>query len=165
MDPLDPRGAVNRAYAAFLRTPPGRYIAINVAARVDPTLMRVSRGHVGIGLTFPTLNLTTTGARSGQPRTATVVYFTDGDDVIAIASSFGRDKHPAWYHNLRAQPEARLEARGRGGRYRAEEVSDEAERERLWALANRVYPGYDDYEARVGPNGRRIPILRFSPLA
>jgi deazaflavin-dependent oxidoreductase (nitroreductase family) len=163
VDPLRRHGAFYRGYVRFLRTGPGRWIAINVAAPVDPFLMRVSGGRVGAGLVLPSLNLTTTGAKSGQPRTATVLYFSDGDDVIVIASSFGRDKHPAWYHNLKAHPDAVLERGGRTGRYRAIEVDDEAERERLFGLADRIYGGYADYRERTARIGRRIPILRLEP--
>ena len=164
VDPMARQSAFRRAYASFLRTPVGRWIAINGAARVDPTLMKLSRGYVGIGVTFPTVNLTTTGAKSGQPRVATVLYFTEGDDVVLVASSFGRDKDPAWSHNLKANPEATLDSRGQGGRYRAEEVTDEPERTRLWDLADRVYPGYADYRVRVKAAGRTIPIFRLKPL-
>ena len=154
-------GPGRRAYTRFMRTPPGRWVAINVAARLDPHLMKATRGRVGFGLTLPTANLTTTGAKSGTQRLATIVYFTDGDDVILIASSFGRDKHPSWYHNLKAHPEATLERRGRSGRYLASEVDDESERERLFALADLVYAGYADYRERTAASGRRIPIMRL----
>jgi deazaflavin-dependent oxidoreductase (nitroreductase family) len=111
---------------------------------------------------FPSANLTTMGAKSGTPRTATILYFTDGDDVILVASSFGRDKHPSWYPNLKAHPESTLERAGRSGRYMAAEVQDDAERERLFALVDQVYPGYADYRVRAGAIGRRIPIMRLT---
>jgi deazaflavin-dependent oxidoreductase (nitroreductase family) len=157
------KSAFRRAYTAVLRTPPGRWVAINAAARIDPTLMKLSRGHVGVGVSLPTVNLTTTGAKSGQERVATVLYFTEGEDVIMVASSFGRDRDPAWSFNLKANPEATLESHGRGGRYRAEEVVDEAERRRLWHLADLVYPGYADYRERTAKTGRVIPIFRLRP--
>ena len=122
------RRRLYRGYTAFLRTGPGRWTAIQIAARSTRSSCARRGGHVGAGLMLPSLNMTTTGAKSGQPRTATVLYFSDGDDVIVIASSFGRDKHPAWYHNLKAHPDATLERvgprgalpRGRGrGRGRA----------------------------------------------
>lgn len=164
VDPLAPKGFVHRVSTALLRTRAGRWAAINGSAHIDPVLMRMSRGRVSTGFMFPNVNVTTTGAKSGQPRTATLLYFTDGVDVILIASSFGRDKHPAWYHNLKAHPEATLERRGQGGRYRAEEVDDEAERPRLFSLADHVFPGYADYRERVRASGRRIPIMRLKPV-
>ncbi len=165
VDPMRKRGPLYRAYTAFLRTRPGRWIAINIAAPIDPFLLRVTRGRVSAGLILPSANLTTTGARSGQPRTTTVLYFSDGDDVVLVASSFGRDKHPAWYHNLNAHPEATLERSGRTCRYRAAEVQDEDERNRLFGLADRIYGGYADYRERTSLIGRRIPIMRLEPVA
>ena len=161
VDPLARDGVLTRVVARVLRTRAGRWFAINVAARVDPVLGRATRGYVGFGVGLPTANLTTTGAKSGAQRTATVVYFNDGDDVILVASSFGRDKHPAWYHNLRAHPQAMLERSGRSGTYVASEVDDEADRERLFSLVDRVYAGYADYRVRAGQVGRRIPIMRL----
>jgi hypothetical protein len=67
--------------------------------------------------------------------------------------------HPAWYHNAVADPDVSL-----GGRpFRAEVVTDEAERERLWELADRVFPPYASYRRRAAAAGRTIPILRLSP--
>jgi deazaflavin-dependent oxidoreductase (nitroreductase family) len=162
VDPLKRRGPLNRGLARFLGTDQGRWFAINVAARIDPYLLKATRGYVGMGMMLPSANLTTTGAKSGQPRTATILYFSDGDDVIVVASSFGRDRHPSWYHNLKAHPEATLERTGRSGRYVASEVDDEAECERLFGLVDRVYPGYADYRVRAGAVGRRIPIMRLA---
>ena len=162
VDPRAKRGPLARALSRFLRTEQGRWFAINVAARCDPYLLKATRGYVGFGLMLPSANLTTTGAKSGAARTATILYFTDGDDVILVASSFGRDKHPGWYHNLKAHPEATLERAGRSGHYRALEVDDEAERQRLFELVDQLYPGYADYRVRAGEVGRRIPIMRLS---
>jgi len=163
VDPLARRGRAHRALTAFLRTNVGRSIAIGVAARVDPYLLKASRGYVALGMMLPSANLTTIGAKSGRTRTSTVLYFSDGADAILVASSFGREKHPAWYHNLKAHPDAVLERAGRSGRYRATEVEDEAERARLFALADKVYAGYADYRDRTALVGRRIPIMRLTP--
>jgi deazaflavin-dependent oxidoreductase (nitroreductase family) len=163
VDPTRDLSAPARAYAAVLRTPPGRWIAINVAARVDPALMRATKGRVGMGLMLPSALLTTIGAKSGQERTSTVLYFHDGEDVILVASSFGREKHPAWFHNLKANPLVRIARDGGGAPRTAEEVVDPAEVDRLWALADRIYPPYADYRRRTAAVGRRIPIVRLRP--
>lgn len=165
VDPRVKRGPLARAFVASMRTKQGRWMGINVAAKVDPWLLKTTGGHVRVGMMFPNVNLTTTGARSGAPRTTTLLYFTDGDDVILVASSFGRDKHPAWYHNLKANPEATLESAGGSGRYVAAEVQDEGERARLFGLVDQLYPGYADYRERAGAVGRRIPIMRLSPAS
>lgn len=164
VDPQRTLSRTARGYAAVLRTPPGRWLAINVASRVDPWLLRKSGGRIGMGLMLPSALITTTGARSGQERENPVLYFHDGDDVIVIASSFGRDRHPAWFHNLKAHPDVRLGTAGDGRPMRAEEVSDPDEVARLWALADRIYPPYADYRRRTDAIGRRIPIVRLTAV-
>jgi deazaflavin-dependent oxidoreductase (nitroreductase family) len=154
-------GVFYRAYGAFIRSSVGRFVAMKVATRVDPALLRITGGRASMGMIFPSANLTTTGAKSGVQRTVTILYFSDADDVILIASSFGREKHPAWYHNLKANPEALLEKRGKHCTYRASEVADGSERDRLFAQADLVYPGYADYRVRTAAVGREIPIMRL----
>lgn len=161
VDPLRRHGMPYRAYTRFLRTKPGRWIAINIASPIDPLLLRLTGGRFSAGLMLPSVNLTTTGARSGEQRTATVLYFSDGDDVVIVASSFGRDRHPAWYHNLKANPHATLECDGQSARYAATEVEDATERERLFKLADAMYGGYADYRERTAKFGRQIPVMRL----
>ena len=81
-----------------------------------------------MGLMLPSALLTTTGAKTGQPRTNPIFYFHDGPDVIVIASNYGNDKHPAWYHNLTANPRVQIATNGGGPVMTANEVSDPAER-------------------------------------
>lgn len=111
--------------------------------------------------TLPLVLLRVRGRRSGELRTVPLVYFTEGDDVILVASSFGRARHPAWYLNVVAGPEVELTAGGITGTYRARVVGG-SERDRLFALAERNYAGYGDYEALAGE--RRIPVLALSPV-
>jgi deazaflavin-dependent oxidoreductase (nitroreductase family) len=162
-DPAAPRPGHLNVVESIARTRVGRGFAIAFIARVDPWLLRVTHGRVSLVVGAPTAGLTTTGAKSGQPRRAAVFYFTDGDDVILIASNFGRDHHPAWYHNLKAHPEAVMECGGIRERYTAVEVWDEAERTRLFALADLLYKGYADYREATAAVGRRIPIMRLTP--
>lgn len=133
---------------------------MNIAPKVDPWLLGISGGRLGMALMLPSTLLTTTGAKSGQARTNAVLYFNDGDDVIVIASSYGRDSHPAWYYNLKADPGVMI---GDGQEMTAAEVVGQSERDRLWALADRVYPLFVDYRARAAAVGRVIPIIRLSP--
>ncbi len=164
-DPLASHGRIYRFMTGLLGTAFGRSLAINFAARVDPVLLKLTRGRLGMGLTLPSAALTTLGAKSGTSRTAAVLYFTDADDVILIASNFGREHHPAWYHNLKAHPEATLQRGGVRAAYMAGEVTDPEEHDRLFSLAKSVYSGYEDYRERTTRVGRRIPILRLKPLA
>lgn len=163
--PVDPDRPfpLQRRLTSFAMSSAGRWFGINVSARVDPALMRLTRGRVSTFFSAPVVLLTTTGRRSGQRRTVPVLYFTEGDDAIVIASSFGRAKHPGWYHNLRASRQATLTARGRTGAYVAHEVLDPDERQRLYRRGERLYRGWRDYEAMAGAAGRRIAVFRLSP--
>jgi len=160
VDPTRRSTAAARAYAKLLRTPVGQFLIKNVAAKTDPWLERVSNGGVswGAGM-IPTATLKTTGAKSGQPREAQIVYFHDGRDAIAIASNYGGEKDPQWYRNLVAHPECELG----GEAFLAAEVTDPAEHARLYALAEQLYVGYTDYRAKTSQVGRHIPILRLTP--
>ncbi len=79
-----------------------------------------------------------------------------------MASNYGQRKHPSWYHNVKANPEVTLYARGREGRYRAE-VTSGAERDRLFALAKQYVKAYEMYEGMTA-GGRQIPVVAFTPL-
>jgi deazaflavin-dependent oxidoreductase (nitroreductase family) len=141
----------------FARSRPGGWFAVNVANPIDRRLLRWTGARVGLFLGQPVGLLETVGARSGQARTTPLLYMEDGDRVILVASKSGSVRHPAWYHNLRAHPEVGFAARGGGyGRYRAREAEGD-ERAALWAKANDLYAGYDDYQGRAG--GRRIPVI------
>jgi deazaflavin-dependent oxidoreductase (nitroreductase family) len=109
---------------------------------------------------LPVVTLTAVGARSGRLRTLPLVGIPDGEKVVLIASNFGRPHHPAWYHNLRANPEARLTGHGRAGTYIASEVTG-PDRERYWNQAVDLYVGYAVYERRTG--GREIPVMVLTP--
>src|SRR5947209_12427512 len=122
VDPTAKPSPLKRAIVAFSMTDAGTWYVRNVSPRVDPTLHRVTRGRLSSVIATPVVMLTTTGARSRAPRTTPLLYFSDGDRVILIASNYGKTRHPAWYHNLNANPEVSLSARGRSGRYRAREA-------------------------------------------
>jgi deazaflavin-dependent oxidoreductase (nitroreductase family) len=130
-----------------------------IAWRLDPILMRATKGRVGFGGMIRTALLETRGAKSGQPRSNAVIYFHDGENVIVVASKLGMPEHPAWFHNAKANPAVRLN----GEPYRAEVVEGEAERDRLWALADKVFPAFATYRERAAATGRTIPILRMVP--
>jgi deazaflavin-dependent oxidoreductase (nitroreductase family) len=121
--------------------------------------MRATGGRLRMGAGLPMALLETTGARSGQPRANAVIYFHDGDRVTIIASKLGLPEHPSWFHNLRAHPDVRL-----GGEpFRASVVTEEADRARLWALADRVFPAFERYRQRAASAGREIPIVQLTP--
>ena len=159
VDPHAPRGPIYRAYVRFLGTGLAAWLSRRVVWKLDPHLMRLTRGRLGMGLMLPTALLQTRGARSGQPRRNGVFYFDDGEHVVIVASKLGAPEHPAWFHNVRANPDVLLG----GVPFRARVVEQEAERARLWALADRVFPPYAVYRERAGRTGRTIPIVRLAP--
>ncbi|MDE3134105.1 MAG: nitroreductase family deazaflavin-dependent oxidoreductase [Acidobacteriota bacterium] len=163
VEPLLPADAATRAVRRAFATPVLGRLLVYAAPYVDRLLHALARGRFGRWLPLPFASMTTTGAKSGLPRASAVLYFHDGDDVILIASNYGRPRHPAWYYNLRAHPHATL-ARGPGaGAYHASEVTDAGERERLFALCKIIYPGFAVYRVRTARIGRRIPVMRLRP--
>ena len=130
-----------------------------VVWKLDPFLLRLSGGRIGMGLVLPTALLETRGARTGRPRRNGVIYFHDGERVTIVASKLGLPQHPSWFHNLRAHPEVKLGGR----RFHAEVIEDESERERIWHLADRVFPPYSAYRERSARAGRAIPIVQLTP--
>jgi deazaflavin-dependent oxidoreductase (nitroreductase family) len=160
-DPATRRSAAYRFTQWLTGTRPGRRLAMELAARVDPWLLRRTRGRLSTTPHIRQVLLTVPGRRSGEPRTTALLYYTLGDEVILVASSFGRDRHPAWYRNVVAHPEVTLTAGGVSARYVAREERDDAERRRLLDLAAGMFSAYGGYVERTQ---RRIPVLRLRPL-
>jgi deazaflavin-dependent oxidoreductase (nitroreductase family) len=159
VDPQARRGPLYRAYARFSATRLAAWLSPRVLWKLDPHLLRLTGGRLGMTLMIPSALLETRGARSGDPRRNGVIYFHDGAHVILVASKLGLPDHPAWFHNVRAHPEVTF-----GGQaFRAEIVDDDAERARLFALADRVFPPYALYRERAARCGRTIPIVRLVP--
>jgi deazaflavin-dependent oxidoreductase (nitroreductase family) len=156
-----PHGVFGRAFAAFAASPAGHWIVRNISPRVDPFLLRVSRGRASSIAIHPVVMLTARGARSGEPRSTPLLYFTDGERVVLMASNYGGKRHPAWYHNVKANPEVTLTAGGHEARYVGREATGE-ERERLWTMAKRLARNYSQYEQLTG--GRQIPVMVFTPV-
>ena len=157
VDPNRPRGFIGRAYAALANTRLGRFLSVNVFWKVDPYVLRWTGGRLGSGLLVRTAVLETRGAKSGARRRNAVVYFHDGDRVTIVASKLGYPKHPAWFHNLRANPDVTFA----GIPMRATVIEDDAERRRLWALADRVFPPYAAYRREAAKANRAIPIVQL----
>ena len=101
------------------------------------------------------LLLTTTGRRSGEERTTPLIHRTDGDRWVVVASKGGAPEHPAWYDNLRKDPNATIQVHGDVIPVRASDAEGE-ERARLWKLMTEDWPAYDDYQARTD---REIPVV------
>jgi deazaflavin-dependent oxidoreductase (nitroreductase family) len=160
IDPTAKKSAVLRRLEDFVASDIGKKFYIATVAKIEPHVIDATHGKVQFG-GGPRVNVKTIGRKSGEPRVATLLYFTEGETVVIIASSFGRDGHPAWYLNLKAQPEVTLEWRGGSGKYVAEEVG-EPERTRLFELASLMYTGYAKYQAGTD---RKIPVVVLKPVA
>jgi deazaflavin-dependent oxidoreductase (nitroreductase family) len=146
---------------------------LDLADRSWPVLGRVMKGHTAvyratrglIGHRFPgsppVLLLDHVGARSGTRRTSPLVYGVDGANLVLIASKGGFPKHPAWFHNLRANPDTTVQVGSERRAVRAR-VAEGEERARLWALMVSVYSGYEGYRRRTE---REIPVVVLEPRA
>jgi len=121
---------------------------------------RVTGGALGARLAGrPMLLLTTTGRKSGRPRTTPLQYFEDGGSMIVIASNGGNSWHPAWWLNLERNPEAEVQVRSDKRQVTAERAEGD-ERERLWEAAVETYSGYADYQMTAN---REIPVVVLRP--
>jgi F420H(2)-dependent quinone reductase len=144
---------------------------LDLADRSWPVLGRVMKGHAAvyratrglIGHRFPgsppVLLLDHVGARSGKRRTSPLVYGVDGANLVLIASKGGFPKHPAWFHNLRANPDTTVQVGSERRAVRAR-VAEGEERTRLWTLMVSVYSGYEGYRRRAE---REIPVVVLEP--
>jgi F420H(2)-dependent quinone reductase len=130
--------------------------------RVHTLLYRATGGRVGHSLPgspVRVLLLDHVGAKSGTKRTSPLLYVREGEDIVVVASKGGYPKHPAWYHNLMANPDTKVQIGSHLVPVHARAAKPE-ERDHLWALADRAYPGYKDYRARAG---REIPLVVLEP--
>jgi deazaflavin-dependent oxidoreductase (nitroreductase family) len=107
----------------------------------------------------PTLLLTTTGRRTGAPRTSALIFARHGEDYLVVASMGGAPTHPQWYLNLTAQPQAEIQVQARRLPVVARTASKE-EKPGLWSVVAGVWPNYDVYQSRTE---RDIPVVVLSP--
>lgn len=137
------------------------HAALMVVSAATTWAYRVTGGKVGGKFLrgAPVMLLTTTGRKSGKPRTAPLIYLEDGDDLVIVASKGGMSHHPAWYRNLEANPDVEVEIGSLRRKMRARRVSDE-EKAQLWPRLTKIYRDYDDYQQRTD---RNIPVVVLSP--
>lgn len=146
MHRVDRMSAIDRAWPVL-----NRLIGAHVA------IYRLTGGLVGHRFrgSPPMLLLDHRGARTGQQRTSPLVYVKDGQDFVIVASKGGHPRHPAWYHNLIANPDTTIQV-GRERRAVRARVATPAERGRLWPKAVATYGGYRGYQERAD---REIPLV------
>jgi deazaflavin-dependent oxidoreductase (nitroreductase family) len=114
-------------------------------------------GHIWNGAT--SLLLTTTGRKSGEPRTSALIYAKDGDDYLVVASMGGAPMHPAWYLNIEANPKAEIQVLADRIPVTARTATPE-EKPRLWDIVREQWPNYDVYQSRTD---RDIPVVVLTP--
>jgi deazaflavin-dependent oxidoreductase (nitroreductase family) len=135
------------------------WLSEKIAWNIDPYLLKFTGGRLATSAPVASALLETRGARTGRPRRNATLYFHDGDRVTIIASFRGEPKHPSWYYNIRADLNVVY-----GGRpLRAQIISDNDERQRLWQLADRVFPQFALYRDWAARTGRSIPIIQLLP--
>jgi deazaflavin-dependent oxidoreductase (nitroreductase family) len=133
-----------------------------LTSRVHTWLYRATGGRIGHSAgKITNLILTTRGRKSGEPRTVALAYMADGSDFIVVASNGGADKHPAWWLNLRHDPNATVEVGVRKLPVTAREATAD-EHARLWPELKAVNPFFGNYEQITE---RRIPVVILRPAA
>jgi deazaflavin-dependent oxidoreductase (nitroreductase family) len=123
--------------------------ALRALGKLNTPIYRLTRGRLmnTVGKA-PVMLLTSTGRRSGQARTAPVLYGVDGKSLIVVSSNGGNHNAPAWSYNLKANPDAEVEIRGQRRKVRAR-VAEGEERAELWRKMNEEYAGFEDYARNV----------------
>lgn len=109
---------------------------------------------------LPVIIVTNRGRKTGAIRKTPLMRVADGQNYILIASQGGAPKHPLWYYNLLADPQVEVRDKTEVYKMRVREVSEPAERQRLWALAVAAFPPYQEYQKKTD---RTIPVLVAEP--
>lgn len=151
---------MGRAVLRLAASPWFARVAPSVVPRFDRFVHRVTGGRTTLSAGMvPTVLLTTTGARSGQPRTVPLACVPDGDDLYVVGSNFGRERHPAWSANLIAHPRARASFAGREFEVDAHRLAPHEQAE-MWPRLVEVWPAYDVYAQRSGRDLRTFRLSR-----
>ena len=149
------------------RSAPWVVDVIRVMSRLNTWAYRVSGGRVGgnwrvgsaLRAPVPVCLLTTTGRKSGEPRTVPLLHIPDGDRVLLVASQGGLPKHPQWYRNILVNPDVTLQV-GRRTRAMTAREATPAERAELWPRLVERYADFADYQANTS---RVIPVVICEP--
>ncbi len=155
----DRANAVQKMIRRLAASGPGSWVFARLMHRLDRPVNRVTRGRYTLSSLLsglPVVMLTTVGAKSGRSHTVPLVGIPVPGGIAVVASNWGQYRHPAWYHNLRAHPDAQAVVEGTRRHVRAVEADGER-RAAIWNRGLRVYPGFGQYERRA--SHRRIPIM------
>jgi len=132
-------------------------VAVKIMSKVNIWIFRATGGRLGNRFLrgAPVALLTTVGRRSGEVRTAPLIYLEDGDNVVMVASKGGSARNPLWYRNLQANPQCEVQIGGNVRKMRARTATPD-EKAALWPRLTAIYRDYDDYQARTA---RDIPVV------
>jgi deazaflavin-dependent oxidoreductase (nitroreductase family) len=119
-----------------------------------------AEGYTLLDTGMPVVIVTNRGNKSGTVRKTPLMRVKDGNTYVLVGSMGGAPKNPVWVYNLRANPDVEIRDRAEVQRMRVREVSDTAERARLWLLSVAAYPPYEDYQKRTS---RKIPLFVAEP--
>jgi deazaflavin-dependent oxidoreductase (nitroreductase family) len=157
--------AAQRAVRRFASSRPGARLFARLAPPVDRALARLADGRTlaEIVAGLPTVLVTTTGARTGEPRTTPLAAIPHGDALALVGTNFGGRRTPAWYFNLRTHPHAEVRYRERSVRVRAREATP-AEHAAVMAEARSVNAGYAAYEGRITDRPIHVMVLERDHL-
>jgi deazaflavin-dependent oxidoreductase (nitroreductase family) len=155
----DRANAFQRSVQAFASTRPGAWVFSKLLRRIDDLVVRASRGRTSapeVLAGLPVLDLTTTGRKSGQPRTSHLIAVPYEGTLALLGTNFGQSPTPAWALNLEAEPRATVTHHGRSTEVLARPAT-EAEQEAVLSGSATVYGGYLKYQQRIA--GRRLRIF------
>ena len=160
---LSQPNVLQRAVRQIAASRPGAWVFSKTARYLDRAVLRVTKGRTtaaGVIAGLPTISLTSTGAKSGKPRTSVLLGVPIDGNLGLVGTNFCQRSSPAWFHNLVAHPEASVEHRGTVVPVRAHEAEGE-ERDRIAARARELYVGYAAYERRI--DHRPIHVMVLEP--
>jgi len=157
---------IQRAVLKFASSKPGVWLFSRVAHHFDNEVLRITNNRHSLSSILTgkrAIIATTIGAKSGKTRSVPLLAVIKADKVILIASNWGQAKHPAWYHNMKANPEVQVSIGDQQKSYIAREVEMESEYDQYWEQAVLMYPGYKNYKERTSGK-REIPMMVLSPI-
>lgn len=150
--------ALQKLIHLFIMQRPVTAFFASTMHHIDGIALKLTNGKYTISEIggWPIIQLTTTGAKTGKLYASPLIGLIDGEKIGLVASSFGRERNPGWYYNLKAFPECEVLFQGRSAKYIAREIEGN-EREKYWQMAVSYYKGYELYKTRAAP--RKIPIM------
>jgi deazaflavin-dependent oxidoreductase (nitroreductase family) len=160
--PQSQKTRLERLLQVLAQTRLGGRLFLGMFPAIDLRLMPLTHGRLSTGLGQPVVLLHVRGARSGVERTVPLLATKTGSTILLVASKAGALTHPAWYHNVAANPDVEVTVDGRREPMRAEIVDRAEDREHLWHIVCDNYSGYATYQRRAGD--RLIPVIALTPV-